>query len=103
MEKLRIESVDVRVSNAGSNGRSYGIAATAHIESGKVAYVHYGEVNTLPREEGEATTQLATFDTWNGGLNVQFQCSEDKGGIISCVDEFVSLMHSEGAIIESMI
>lgn len=100
MEKLRTESVDVRVSNADDKERRYDIAATAHIEGGKIAYIHYGEARALPGEDGEAGAPLVTFDTWNGGnLNVQFQGAADKGGVLSEVDGFVTLMLADGAVV----
>ena len=99
MEKLRTESVDVRVSNADDKERRYDIAATAHIEGGKIAYIHYGEARALPHEGDEASVQLATFDTWNGGnLNVQFQSNEDKGGVLTEIDGFVAMMLADGAV-----
>ena len=110
MERPKVESVDVRISNADTKGRKHAIAATAHIEDGRVAYMQYGSVETLPGGVEtlpggvEAPVQLATFDTWNAGnLSAQFLTEGKRGAILTEVEEFAPLALAEAERIAALV
>ena len=92
MEKLKVESADIRVSNSNQTDRIYDIAANAHISGGQLTEISGGSVNALPHEGGAMgpAENIASFNMWQGGsLNVTFQTEDNRASVLTEIEAFI--------------
>lgn len=86
MEKLKVESASVRISNANESDRAYSISANAQVENGAIKRIDGGQVR-----DTESDSYLAHFDcNSDSRLNIVFQTTDGRAKILTAVEDFVA-------------
>lgn len=99
MERLTIESADIRVSNSNEEGRDLDISATAHVENGNVTRVENGNAY-----RSTDRSHIAYFDSSNPNhLRVDFHTDENRPEILAAVEDFIAKARENNALATTTI